>query len=59
MKEQLTLESDESKRAELAALVKEKEAAVDELIDKFSHAALEAAQRVSGCKLFVICVSDE
>lgn len=47
-KEQLTLETEDSKRASLAVLIKERESAVDELIDKFSHAALEAAQRVIG-----------
>ena len=45
-KEQLTLETDEAKRAHLTSLIKEREAAVDELLDRYSHAALEAAQRV-------------
>jgi len=46
VKEQLAMESDESNRAALTTLLKEREAAVDQLLDKFSHAALEAAQRV-------------
>ncbi|KAF5843472.1 hypothetical protein DUNSADRAFT_15767 [Dunaliella salina] len=45
VKEQLAMETQESNRAALTELLKQREAAVDQLLDRFSHEALDAAQR--------------
>lgn len=49
VKEQIEKEEDESNRSALKTLLDERESAVDQLMDKFAHLALEAAQKVGLC----------